>query len=47
MLYEQMFLIQVGLMWEANTYAQYVLDPYSTTTYCTYYLTKVNKFVTQ
>jgi hypothetical protein len=34
-------------MWETTIDAQYALDPYFVTTYCTSYLTKVNKFVTQ
>ncbi len=34
-------------MWEANTNVQYVLDPYFATVYCTFYLTKVNKSITQ
>jgi hypothetical protein len=34
-------------LWEANTYAQYILNPYVTTTYFTSYLTKVDKFVTK
>jgi hypothetical protein len=46
-IWKNVFSIQVRLMWEANTYAQYVLDPYFDIAYCTSYLTKVNKFVTQ
>jgi hypothetical protein len=34
-------------MWEANTNAQYVLDPYFATTYCTFYFKKVYKSITQ
>jgi hypothetical protein len=34
-------------LWEANTYAKYILNPYVTTTYFTSYLTKVDKFVTK
>jgi hypothetical protein len=34
-------------MWEENIDAQYVLDPYFAIAYCTSYLTKVNKIVTQ
>ncbi len=30
-----------------STTNQYFWDPYFATAYCTYYLTKVNKFVTQ
>ncbi len=33
----------VGLLWEANTNAQYILNPYATTIYYTSSLTKVNK----
>ncbi len=39
------FSIHARSLWEANINAQFILDPY-TTTYCTSYLTKVNKFVT-
>jgi hypothetical protein len=28
-------------------YAKYVLDPYATSSYCIYYLIKINKFITQ
>jgi hypothetical protein len=34
-------------LWEANTYAQYILNPYVTTIYFTSYLTKIDKFVTK
>ncbi len=34
-------------MWEANTNVQYVLDPYFAAAYYTFYLTKVNKSITQ
>ena len=33
-------------MWNENTNAQYVLDAYSTTSYCTSYITKVDKSMT-
>jgi hypothetical protein len=39
------FSIHVGPLWEANIDAQYILDPYATTTYYISYLTKVDKFV--
>ncbi len=32
---------------EANIDAKYVLDPYTTSSYCIYYLTKINKCLTQ
>ncbi len=41
------FNIHERSIWEANVDAQYVLDPYFATTYCTSYFTKVNKYVTQ
>jgi hypothetical protein len=34
-------------MWEANVNAQYIFDPYFAAIYCTSYLIKVNKYVTQ
>jgi hypothetical protein len=34
-------------MWEANTDAQYILDPYFVVAYCIFYLTKINKSITQ
>jgi hypothetical protein len=34
-------------LWQANINAQLILDPYVATSYCTSYLTKVNKNVTQ
>jgi hypothetical protein len=33
-------------MWNANTDAQYVLNAYATTSYCTWYMTKVDKSMT-
>ena len=33
-------------MWFANTDIQFILDPYAVTTYCTSYMTKVDKFMT-
>jgi hypothetical protein len=38
--------IDGGLLWEANTNAQFILDPYVVASYCTFYLTKTNTFVT-
>jgi hypothetical protein len=40
------FSIHERFMWEANINAQYVLNPYFATTYCIFYFTKVNKYVT-
>jgi hypothetical protein len=34
-------------LWETNTNAQFILDLYVRTIYCTSYLTKIYKFVTQ
>ena len=33
-------------MWFANTDIQFILDPYATATYCTSYMTKVDKSMT-
>jgi hypothetical protein len=33
-------------MWNANTYAQYVLNAYAATSYCTSYMEKVDKSMT-
>ncbi len=41
------FGIHVGPLWGANINAQYILDPYATTLYCTSYLTKIDKSVIQ
>jgi hypothetical protein len=41
------FGIHAGLLWGANTDAQYILDPYAIALYYSSYLTKINKFVTQ
>jgi hypothetical protein len=40
------FNIHVGPLWEANIDAQFILNPYTIAIYYTYYLTKVNKYVT-
>lgn len=37
----------VGKLWQANTYAQFILNPYVMASYYTPYLTKVNKNITQ
>jgi hypothetical protein len=34
-------------MWEANTDAQYILDPYFFVAYCIFYLIEINKLITQ
>jgi hypothetical protein len=41
------FGIHVGLLWGVNTYAQYILNLYATTSYYTSYLIKVDKYVIQ
>jgi hypothetical protein len=41
------FGIHVGPLREANIDAKYVLDPYTTSSYCIYYLTKINKCLIQ
>jgi hypothetical protein len=46
-IWTNVFNIHVGPLWEANRNAQFILDPYATTTYCTFYLTKVDKSITQ
>ena len=33
-------------MWKENTDAHYVLNAYATTSYCTSYMTKVEKYMT-
>ncbi len=37
------FTIHLGPLWEANIDAQFILNPCIATTYCTFYLTKVDK----
>jgi hypothetical protein len=37
----------VGKLWQANIYAQFILNPYAITSYYTPYLTKVDKNITQ
>jgi hypothetical protein len=41
------FNIHVGPLWEANTYVQFILDPFVVATYDTFYLTQVDKSITQ
>jgi hypothetical protein len=40
------FNICVAHLWFANTYIQFILDPYVVTTYCTSYMTKIFKSIT-
>ncbi len=40
------FNIHDAHLWFANTNIQFILDPYVTTTYCTSYMTKINKSIT-
>jgi hypothetical protein len=41
------FGIHAKLLWGANIDAQYILNPFVTSLYCTSYLTKINKFIIQ
>jgi hypothetical protein len=41
------FNIHVGPLWEANTHAQFILNPYVVGAYYTFYLTKIDKSITQ
>ncbi len=40
------FSTRVVHLWFANTYIQFILDPYVATTYCTSYIIKINKSMT-
>jgi hypothetical protein len=40
------FNIYAWPLWEVNTHGQFILDPYAIITYYTFYLTKINYFVT-
>jgi hypothetical protein len=40
------FNIHVAHLWFANTDIQFILDPYAITTYCTSYMTKIDKSIT-
>jgi len=40
------FNIFVIHLWFANTNIQFILDPYASITYCTSYMTKINKSIT-
>ncbi len=46
-IWTNVFNIHARPLCEANTNAQFILDPYIPTIYCTFYLTKINKFVTR
>jgi hypothetical protein len=37
------FSIHAWPLWEANTHAQFILDPYIVVAYYTFYLTKIDK----
>jgi hypothetical protein len=41
------FGIQVGNLWQANTNVQFILDLYVVVSYCTFYLTKIDKMMTK
>jgi len=47
LIYFKMCLVHARPLWETNTNAQFILDLYARTIYCTSYLTKIYKFVTQ
>jgi hypothetical protein len=40
------FNIHAGPLWEINTNAQFILDPYATLVYYISYLTKIDKSMT-
>jgi hypothetical protein len=40
------FNIHAWFLWETNIDAHFILNPYIVATYCTSYLTKVDKYVT-
>ncbi len=42
-----MCLVHARPLWETNTNAQFILDLYARTIYCTSYLTKIYNFVIQ
>jgi len=46
-IWTNVFNIHAWPMWEANTNAQYILDSYFATTYCIFYLTKLDKSIKQ
>jgi len=45
-IHTNIFNIHVRPLWEANTNAQFILDPNVVVIYCIAYLTKIDKFVT-
>jgi hypothetical protein len=48
MIYKKnVFNTHVRPLWEANTHAQFILDPYVVAAYYTFYLTKIDKSITQ
>jgi hypothetical protein len=44
LIYFKMCLVHARPLWETNTNAQFILDLYARTIYCTSYLTKIYKF---
>jgi len=40
------YAIKVVALWEVNTNIQFILDPYVVASYCTSYLTKIDKTIT-
>ncbi len=40
------YAIKVVALWEANNDIQFIFDPYTATSYCTSYLTKIDKTIT-
>jgi hypothetical protein len=46
-IHTNVFGIHVKPLWGTNIDAQYILNPYETTSYCIFYLRKTDKFVTQ
>jgi hypothetical protein len=45
-IWNNIFSKDMPVMWNANTYAQYVLNAYAAASYCTSYMTKVDKSMT-
>jgi hypothetical protein len=40
------YAIKVATLWEVNINIQFILDPYDVASYCTSYLTKIDKIIT-
>jgi hypothetical protein len=40
------YVIKVVALWETNSDIQFILEPYIATSYCTSYLTKIDKTIT-